>query len=75
VDTLILTNGTVYADTGTIENGYVVISGERITTIAEGTPPADPEGKIIDVGSHQELIRRDTVYARLAELQFGAVAE
>jgi len=49
VDTLILTNGTVYADTGTIENGYVVISGERITTIAEGTPPADPEGKIIDV--------------------------
>ncbi|NQT57907.1 MAG: N-acetylglucosamine-6-phosphate deacetylase [Bacteroidetes bacterium] len=49
MDTLILTNGTVYADTGTIENGYVVISGERITTIAEGTPPADPEGKIIDV--------------------------
>jgi len=29
------------------------------------------EGRIVDVGRHEELVRRDPLYARLAELQFG----
>jgi ABC-type multidrug transport system fused ATPase/permease subunit len=29
------------------------------------------QGKIVDVGSHDELIKRDSLYTRLAELQFG----
>jgi ATP-binding cassette subfamily B protein len=28
-------------------------------------------GRIIAIGSHEELIERDPLYARLAELQFG----
>ena len=33
------------------------------------------EGRIVAVGSHQELIERDPLYARLAELQFGEATE
>jgi ATP-binding cassette, subfamily B, bacterial len=29
------------------------------------------EGRIVDVGRHDDLVRRDPLYARLAELQFG----
>jgi ATP-binding cassette subfamily B protein len=29
-------------------------------------------GRVIDIGSHAELVNRDPLYARLAELQFGA---
>jgi ATP-binding cassette subfamily B protein len=28
-------------------------------------------GRIVDVGTHHELVKRDSVYRRLAELQFG----
>jgi ATP-binding cassette subfamily B protein len=31
-------------------------------------------GRIVDVGGHQELVARDPLYARLAELQFGDAA-
>ena len=33
------------------------------------------EGRIVDIGTHEELIRRDPLYARLAELQFGESSE
>ena len=33
------------------------------------------EGRIIDQGTHDELSRRGGLYARLAELQFGAATE
>ncbi len=29
-------------------------------------------GRVVDIGSHDELVKRDPLYARLAELQFGA---
>jgi len=29
------------------------------------------EGRIVDSGRHDELVHRDPLYARLAELQFG----
>ena len=28
-------------------------------------------GRIVDIGSHDELVRTDSLYRRLAELQFG----
>ncbi len=40
-----------------------VLQADRIVVINEG--------RIVDVGSHEELVRRDPLYARLAELQFG----
>jgi ATP-binding cassette subfamily B protein len=32
------------------------------------------EGRIVDVGRHEELLKRDTLYARLARLQFDGTA-
>jgi len=32
-------------------------------------------GRVVDIGEHQELVRRDPLYARLAELQFSNGAE
>jgi ATP-binding cassette subfamily B protein len=29
------------------------------------------EGRIEDIGRHEDLVRRNPLYARLAELQFG----
>ena len=33
------------------------------------------EGKIVDEGNHEQLLRANGLYARLAELQFGAIAK
>ncbi len=49
----------------------IVIAHRLATVLKADRIVVMNEGKIIDIGSHQELIRRDTVYARLAELQFG----
>ena len=40
-----------------------VLQADRIVVINEG--------RIVDIGTHDELVRRDPLYARLAELQFG----
>jgi ATP-binding cassette subfamily B protein len=32
------------------------------------------EGRIVEAGTHSELVRRGGIYARLAELQFGREA-
>jgi ATP-binding cassette subfamily B protein len=40
-----------------------VLQADRIVVINEG--------RIVDIGRHDELVRRDPLYARLAELQFG----
>ncbi len=44
-----------------------VLKADRIVVI--------DEGRIVDIGSHAELVGRDPLYARLAELQFGEAAE
>lgn len=44
-----------------------VLKSDRIIVINEGS--------IVDVGPHEELINRDPLYARLAELQFGEATE
>ncbi len=40
-----------------------VLKADRIVVI--------DRGRIVDSGTHEELVRRDPLYARLAELQFG----
>jgi len=40
-----------------------VLQADRIVVIEEG--------RIVDIGRHEALIKRDSLYARLAELQFG----
>ncbi|MDH3510023.1 MAG: ABC transporter transmembrane domain-containing protein [Gammaproteobacteria bacterium] len=44
-----------------------VLKADRIVVISEG--------RLVDIGSHEELVGRDSLYARLAELQFGEAAE
>ncbi len=50
----------------------IVIAHRLATVLKADRIVVMDEGRIIDVGSHLELIKRDTVYARLAKLQFGA---
>jgi ATP-binding cassette, subfamily B, bacterial len=53
----------------------IVIAHRLATVLKADRIVVMSEGRIIDVGCHQELVRRDTVYARLAELQFGEATE
>ena len=53
-----------------------IVIAHRLATV----PEADRivvmnEGRIADIGTHDDLIRRDPLYARLAELQFGESSE
>lgn len=44
-----------------------VVKADRIVVMEEG--------KIVDIGQHQELMNKDGIYKRLAELQFGHANE
>ena len=59
-----------------MENRTTVIIAHRLATVlkAERIVVMD-RGRIVDIGTHAELIRRVPLYARLAELQFGAEIE
>ncbi len=53
-----------------------IIIAHRLATVLEADRiVVINEGRIVDIGSHDDLIRRDPLYARLAELQFGESSE
>jgi ATP-binding cassette subfamily B protein len=53
-----------------------VVIAHRLATVLEADRiVVINEGRIVDIGSHEELVGRDPLYARLAELQFGEAAE
>ncbi|MCP4716335.1 MAG: ATP-binding cassette domain-containing protein, partial [Deltaproteobacteria bacterium] len=49
----------------------IVIAHRLATVLKADRIVVMDEGRIVDIGRHEELVRRDPLYARLAELQFG----
>ena len=53
-----------------------IVIAHRLATVLEADRiVVMNEGGIADIGKHEELIQRDSLYARLAELQFGESSE
>ena len=52
----------------------LVIAHRLATVLAADRIVVMDEGRVVDEGSHAELVARDGLYARLAELQFGLQA-
>lgn len=57
-----------------MEDRTTIIIAHRLATVLKATRIVVMEhGRIVEVGSHAELVKRDSLYARLAALQFGEV--
>ncbi len=49
-----------------------IIIAHRLATVLKASRiVVMDQGEIVDIGSHDELVKRDSLYARLAALQFG----
>ncbi len=48
MDSLVIANGKVFAETGILDNGYVLVSDGRIAAIESGFPPESFSGRYID---------------------------
>ena len=48
MNSFVIANGKVFAETGVIDKGFVIVTDKRITAIEEGSPPQGFAGKFID---------------------------
>jgi len=59
-----------------MKNRTTFIIAHRLATVAHVDRIAVfDHGKLVDVGSHQALLKSSPLYARLAELQFNQMSE